>query len=500
MEHLNFNALVESMPHPLIVLDLQDNLIYINQYARKYEGLARNPMQIGASVHDLVAQDRRETIRQLLHRVKTVKTTQFSEGEYQDSLGKVYYFEICYYPIFNHQMVLERISVLFRDITHEKAFQKRASQLLQEFTALIENANAVIFSIDSRGYLTEWNRECVRITNFTKNAVLAKKVQEFVDESYREGFSSYLLRILSKDTEGTFELLLKTQDANKVHLLVNATAKVNNHGDVVGVLFVGQDITELHTYRTSLEEMVKDRTEKLQQALRKESELVDIKNRFVSIASHEFRIPLSNISSSVTVIKSEGKLSAKQMEKLFNIEKQIEHMRALMEDVLTLGKTEFTKIMANEGSIELIGVLKKLITEVENVHETHKIIFDSSHNIIEFESDEKLLRNIFLNLLSNAIKYSPGANEVFLSVQKEKNNIEVKIRDKGIGITNDDGLKIFEPFSRGSNAAGMKGTGLGLSIVKKAIDALQGDVEFISSPGNGTTFIVKLAYVKLKKV
>ena len=110
------------------------------------------------------------------------------------------------------------------------------------------------------------------------------------------------------------------------------------------------------------------------------------------------------------------------------------------------------------------------------------------------------MRNIFLNLLSNAIKYSPDANEVFLSVQKEKNNIEVKIRDKGIGITDDDGLKIFEPFSRGSNAAGMKGTGLGLSIVKKAIDALQGEVQFISSPDNGTTFIVRLPYVKLKKV
>ena len=166
MEQLNFNTLVDSMPQPLIVLDLRDNLIYMNQYARKYEALATNPMRIGASAHDLVAPNRRQTMRQLLHKVKTDKTTQFSEAEYQDSFGRIYYFEISYSPFFNNRMMLECISVLFRDITHEKAFQKRASQLLQELSALIENANAVIFSIDSRGYITEWNRECVRITNF----------------------------------------------------------------------------------------------------------------------------------------------------------------------------------------------------------------------------------------------------------------------------------------------------------------------------------------------
>jgi signal transduction histidine kinase len=276
-----------------------------------------------------------------------------------------------------------------------------------------------------------------------------------------------------------------------VNVLVNATPKINSEGRVIGILFVGHDITELSEYKTSLERVVRDRTLKLKQALEKEKELVEIRNRFVSMASHELRIPLSMISSSAKTVREHVHDSG-SLEKIDVIEKQVTHMRALIDDVLTVGKTDQVQIKVSRNWIDIVDFIKKLSEEVSvNAQHSHKITFVAPQPVIKIESDDKLLRSVFLNILSNAIKFSPGQNEIVVSIEPDGSGVEVKVTDYGIGIDEADASTIFQPFTRGSNATEIKGSGLGLSIVKRAVDVLNGTVSFSSRVGQGTVVTVK---------
>src|SRR5690606_10484350 len=164
-----------------------------------------------------------------------------------------------------------------RDITPHKTFERKSVRMLREYQGILENANALIFSIDSREYVTDWNRECTRVTGFEKNDILAQRVYRLTDDDGRQQLKRPNARAMGGETIYGYEVVIRGKDGTPATLLVNVTPKFNDRGDVIGALFVGQDITELPGYRSSLEQQVRDRTDKLQKALEKERELVKLK-------------------------------------------------------------------------------------------------------------------------------------------------------------------------------------------------------------------------------
>jgi signal transduction histidine kinase len=257
------------------------------------------------------------------------------------------------------------------------------------------------------------------------------------------------------------------------------------------------DITEVIQYREGLEKMVEKRTAELNEALKKEKELVEMKNRFISIASHEFKTPLSSISlASGFIKKHKSQLTEDQInQKLENIEKQVTNMTYLLDDVLIVGKAEAGKMQANLGEVK-IDILEKLATEVMSSRATqHRLIFSNECSKAVIVSDEKFIRNIIINLISNAIKFSPKGSNVVLEVSCDAKNLFITVRDHGIGIPTGDIKNLFTSFSRGSNVGAIEGTGLGLSIVKKAVDILNGKIEVKSELGIGTEFRITLPLV-----
>lgn len=486
------NQLSESM----VIVDPDGKILFFNDGAVKLQHLARRPFQKGVALTEIVSVERKDVVHMILNQVRTEKAIQTSEAEYKDNAGRSYFFEITFNPILGEDNEPEGVCIVTHDITHHKTFEKRSIQLINELSSLIENANALIFSVDSREYVTEWNKECIRVTHYEKNDVLAQKVNELIAEGSRENFDRLIKTVLHGEAMANQELIIKTKDDGSLTVLVNATPKVSQSKSVVGVLFVGQDITELSQYRHSLEEKVKDRTEKLKAALQKEQELVDLKNRFVSVASHEFKMPLSSIDSSLNFLKKITGLKKEDVQKLKNIETQVGFMKSMLEDVLTFKKGEENKLQANYQPIDLNSFLKRLMDEVSvGTHQTHTFKTEFQRGF-QIESDEKLLRNIFLNLLGNAVKFSPGKNVVDVKVKQGEDHIEIIIRDFGIGINEGDMKRIFEPFNRGSNANEIKGTGLGLSIVKRAVETLGGTIDIKSELGEGTTIQVTLALKK----
>jgi signal transduction histidine kinase len=238
-----------------------------------------------------------------------------------------------------------------------------------------------------------------------------------------------------------------------------------------------------------------ERTTALKAALENERQLVQVRNRFVSMASHEFRSPISYIHRNIEAIKNniDNITPAEIQVRLEKIQSQAEHLTALLEDVLTMGKSGAEKLKANLRPVALKEFLHKIIDEVQsNTHHTHTIHLDFPFPELAIESDENLLRNVFVNLLTNAIKFSPGETEVFLAVSTHDNIVQCRIQDQGLGIAEKDLPLIFEPFHRGENVQKIKGTGLGLPIVKRALETLGGELGVESKAGKGTAFTVQL--------
>jgi signal transduction histidine kinase len=280
-------------------------------------------------------------------------------------------------------------------------------------------------------------------------------------------------------------------------VLFNVTPKVNATGQVIGATFLGQDITELSEYRRSLEKKVEERTEKLKTALEKEKELVEIRNKFVSIASHEFKMPLASITSTVSALLAHKTIGQEGREQLESIDQQVRYMKATLEDVLDTAKTREAKIIARLRPLNIVMSLQTIITEVmAGTKFTHMVVTDFPQPTVLVASDDKLLRNIFINLLSNAIKFSPDQNEIFVSTATNQKFVTVVVKDFGIGISDQDLEAIFEPFHRGMNATEIPGTGLGLSIVKKAIETLGGEFSIDSKLGKYTEISVRFKLLK----
>ncbi|MBL7870474.1 MAG: PAS domain S-box protein [Cyclobacteriaceae bacterium] len=247
-----------------------------------------------------------------------------------------------------------------------------------------------------------------------------------------------------------------------------------------------------------LEDEVKERKkaeEEAHKALEKERELNELKSKFVSIASHEFRTPLSTILSSTSLINQYNDLGDpdKVKKHVLRIKNSVNHLTSILNDFLSLGKLE-------EGKIDLQVDYFSPREFLDEVKEELKSILKSGQNIhIECQatssmvySDTRILRNIFFNLVSNASKYSGAEQNIYLSCSHDKKNISFKIRDEGIGIPFSDQKHMFERFFRASNADQIQGTGLGLNIVKRYTELLRGTITFTSECGKGTTFILEI--------
>jgi PAS domain S-box-containing protein len=484
-----FNQIYDSV----YILDSQGIVLSFNKSAQRFQHLLYGEIKNGIHFTDLISPERKTLVNSIIQNTVEHRTSQMSEAQYMDAKGAVTHFEVTYYPIVNDEDVTTQVCITSRDITHEKTFERKSSDLVKELSELIDHANAMIFSVDTQSYLTEWNRECERITDFEKNDVLAQKAGGLIGNGHEGKFQEILDLVLKGESISNQEIDLKTKNANVIKILVNATPRKNTSQKVIGVLFVGQDITELSNYRQSLEEQVRDRTDKLREALKKEKEFVELKNRFVSVASHEFKVPLSSISSAVNALRNNTKLTTRETMKLDIIDKQTAYMRSLLDDILSLRKSETNQLKADLTSIDIVEFLEKIVDEMlASTQHSHFITKEFKPSTIKVKADEKLLRNIFVNLLSNAIKFSPHEKQVDLMCIASDDHVEITVTDFGIGIEEKDLTRIFEPFNRGSNTGDIKGTGLGLSIVKRAVESMDGTLSIDSVPGKGTTMTIRL--------
>ncbi len=256
-------------------------------------------------------------------------------------------------------------------------------------------------------------------------------------------------------------------------------------GALERVILVVNDITE----RKQVED-------EMQKALAKEKELGELKSRFVSATSHEFRTPLTSIMTSAELLEhySHRYSEEKKLEILQRIQTSVKYMSNLLDDILIIGRADAGKLQYNPVALDLVAESREALDEVKfELTARHRVEFAVNGTPIEGQVDPILFKRILVNLLSNAIKYSPdgGLIQLELTFQPE-GQVEIRVSDQGIGILPKDREHLFEVFHRGGNVGTLAGTGLGLSIVKHSVELQNGTVAVSSAPGCGSTFTVTL--------
>jgi signal transduction histidine kinase len=232
----------------------------------------------------------------------------------------------------------------------------------------------------------------------------------------------------------------------------------------------------------------------LQHTLMTERELSELRSRFVSMVSHEFRTPLGVILSSAENLDSyfERLQAGQRRGQLNNIMQATRHMGKMMEEVLLLGRAEAGKLEYKPVPLDLAAFCERITTQVLSATGGRCPIHFRAETLPPARGDEDLLRHILTNLLSNAVKYSHDGEAVDFSVEVDAEEAIFRFRDRGIGISAIDQKQLFQAFHRGRNASHLPGSGLGLVIVKRCVELHHGEIHCESSEGSGTTFTVKL--------
>lgn len=229
-------------------------------------------------------------------------------------------------------------------------------------------------------------------------------------------------------------------------------------------------------------------------ALEKEREVNELKSRFVSMVSHEFRTPLSTILSSSEVLKTyrERMTPDKQIQHFDRIHVQVKRMTGLLDDVLTLSKAEAIGMSVALTPTDLETFSRDIVEDMLFIAPEYKIDYSFTGEQRRAYIDPELIRQVLTNLFSNALKYSSPAEPICFRVTSSEHAVSFEVQDSGIGIPDEDQPRLFEAFHRARNSGTIQGTGLGLAIVKRAVDAHRGTISFRSKINQGTTFIVTI--------
>ncbi|MCD9018206.1 MEDS domain-containing protein [Parachryseolinea silvisoli] len=383
------------------------------------------------------------------------------------------------------------------DCTEQKAAEKMLSESEQNLDVLINSSPGEIWLASKDLKLVKANKAFFKSlkkfigAEITEGDTLIapgfpEEIKELWERLYRQALMGENIVHINRVEE---------PDGSEIYLEVRLNPVRSEDNAIIGIGCFSNDITELIQFRKSLELKVSLRTQELQKALEKEKELTIWKARFASMVSHEFRMPLATIKNTANYVrKYKNRLAPESLgNKIGIVLEQVDLMTRMMGDLLVLGSADENKIAVVKRKVEIRSFFESLKKDIEEINNgSHTIVFQFGFEHKHIDADDDLLRNIFVNLMSNAIKFSPGTPRVWVHVHDLGENLRVEIKDKGIGISEEDLTKIFEPFERGKNTKGIQGTGLGLSIVKKAVDLMGGTIDVSSKPGEGSVFTVTI--------
>lgn len=380
----------------------------------------------------------------------------------------------------------QRLIVAHQNVTELKQVQIELDEAKKRIEAIINNVANGIVTITAMGKLELINPAAAEIFACSPHELTGQELTQLFASPYRDSHYRTLLATLQANPG--LEVIGQRRD-NSVFPMYFAISELylGNRRIYTGIV---QDLTERKRIEAELLEK-----ERIQLALEKERDLRDFKNRFIGMMSHELRTPLASIRLSSDMLKIYGDKAPAEEKLMYldNIITQVEHLTALVKDMLVVSRSEVSELEFAPELIDFVGLVRQIVSEFQvTYHATHRITLKSDGLRLDAMLDGKLMRQVLNNLIANAVKYSPTGSEVQLLIRRTAHTISLSVTDDGIGIPEDDLDRLFEPFHRASNSENIPGTGLGLTVVKQGVEMHQGKVEVKSKLGMGTTFYVTL--------
>jgi PAS domain S-box-containing protein len=401
-----------------------------------------------------------------------------------------------------------------------------------QLTALFENATEGIILTDDMGKIILLNPAASRLFNYEKEELIGKSIELLIPNRFHHRHVAYRKGFYQHPSNRTMghgrDLFARKKDEKEFPVEVSLSFyRQENHFFVIAFVV---DITQrkmaeielldqkamlekitldVRKLNTELETKVEQRTlilrealqeleqsqHELNEALDKEKELNEIKSRFVSMASHEFRTPLSTVLSSAALLGKYTKTEEQgsRDKHIKRIKDSVMHLNNLLEDFLSLGKLEEEKTKVELTAFPVREFMEEVVDEIKLLVKKGQVIQCDYSGENEFSSDKYMIKNILINLLSNAVKFSSEGDHIQLLVTHfPGKGLTMDVQDEGIGISEEDQQHLFSSFYRGANALNIEGTGLGLHIVKRFVDLLHGSIRVESFLEKGTRITIEL--------
>ncbi|MBC8047223.1 MAG: PAS domain-containing sensor histidine kinase [Fimbriimonadaceae bacterium] len=405
---------------------------------------------------------------------------------------------------------------------------------LEQFEALFRYSTIGIIITDSLGSIINVNNMAETEFGFTKDELIGEKIEILIPDQYKSKHETHRDNFYQHPHNRSMgtgrDLYAKKKDGKMfpveislshytidsklyaIAFIIDITVRKGNEQMMLSQkIELEKNTLEIQLLNTDLEKKIDDRTKMLKETLYEletsrqelnkafihEKELGDLKSRFVTMASHEFRTPLSTILSSVSLL---GKYTLtdeqdKRDKHIGRIKEAVQNMKNILEDFLSLGKLEEGSVKAKIETMntgDFIFELKNTITDMQQICRQGQTIQLTHELPVQTTTDINLFKNILINLLSNAIKFSPENSVIHINLLSKENNLMLSVKDNGIGISKEDQTHLFERFFRAKNATNVQGTGLGLHIIGKYVELLDGKIELQSQLDKGTEFIIFL--------
>lgn len=372
---------------------------------------------------------------------------------------------------------------IMRDINDRKKTEEALQESEARFRHVVEAAPDHILVYDTNGIIQMINPAALRDSGYTQDDLIGHSVTEFFPPESRLLFEQTLPHILERGSYHEEEQFVR-KDGSIALMDCSGSVIFGEDDRPQSVIVLRRDITQRKQVENALHE-----------ALTKEKELSELKSRFVSMASHEFRTPLATIlASTETLMAYRSRLGDGQIEqRLVRIKEQVGHLKAIMEDVLLLAQMQARRVTFNPVLLDLDALCRSVLDEfLSRPDVEHQLVYIHNGDVGEVKLDRKLVRQIISNLVHNSIKYSPIDQPVTIQLEQTPDEVTLKVQDKGIGIPEADQKHLFEPFHRAANVGTTSGTGLGLVITKESVELHGGTISVESQVGVGTLITVSL--------